>query len=139
MATPMTTAGGIRRRRTAARGCGRLSASLGRRAHPSGKRNGASPVSASAGPNGQASPFAALTRVIALPRLRHKLHLDGRLTARITTIRILVRIFVQPLTTRKAEKMWPTGGGRISHSGLPPHCHPKQGGFAPNPHPSPLP
>ena len=48
-----------------------------------------------------------------IPRLRHKLHSDCRLNARITTIRILVQIFVQSLTTRQTQKMWPKGGGRI--------------------------
>src|SRR3984885_16146935 len=40
-----------------------------------------------------------------IPRLRHKLHSDCRFNARITTIRILVRIFVQSLTKRQAQKI----------------------------------
>ena len=97
-----SAAGGPRRRRSG--NAPVSSAVAGRRAHARAKRNAASPLSARAGPIGQTSPFAALTRVIALPRLRHKLHSDCRLYARITTIRILVRIFVQPLTTRREKK-----------------------------------
>src|SRR6516165_12674719 len=107
MATPMKAADGIRGQRTAGptegEGMG-SSARTGLGAQTAAERNAASPFSARMGPIGQESPFAALTRVIALPRLRHNLHSDRRLHARITTIRILVRIFVQSLTSRQAEK-----------------------------------
>src|SRR6516225_3647173 len=107
MATPMKAADGIRGQRTAGptEGKGmRSSARAGLRVQAAAERNDASPFSARMGAIGQESPFAALTRVIALPRLRHNLHSDSRLRARITTIRILVRIFVQSLTPRQAEK-----------------------------------
>src|SRR3984957_725200 len=54
-----------------------------------------------------------------IPRLRHKLHSDCRLNARITTIRILVRIFVQYLTTLRTQKLWRLGVCRIRQSNLP--------------------
>ena len=133
-------------------------ASTGPRAHVSAKRNAASPLSARPGPIGQASPFAAPARVIALPSLRHKLHSDRRLYARITTIRILVRIFVQPLTERRHEKMWPKGAGRIGAAAEGPSPSPSgrrwraigrpegrpsfRTGYGPpdeGPHPNPLP
>src|ERR1700734_685422 len=66
-----------------------------------------------------------------IPRLRHKLHSDCRLNARITTIRILVRIFVQSLTMRQTQKLWPRGAGRIGAG--------TEGDQRANPHPNPSP
>ena len=73
-AAPMEAAGGITRQLTVERKrrCARSSASIARRTPAAAKRSAASAPNARTGPSGHVSPFAALARVIAHPRLRHK-------------------------------------------------------------------
>jgi hypothetical protein len=92
-----------------------------RRANAAANRTAPSPLSASTGLILNKRPRLPRYRASSpIPRLRHKLHSDCRLNARITTIRILVRIFVQYLTTLRTQKIVAERGSRIGRSRLPP-------------------